>query len=306
MATAIEIRDLSKSFGSTVAVDRLDLTIPSTEIFGLLGPNAAGKSTVIRMLAGILRATAGTANILGYDLVSQTESIKRRIGYVAQHFGLYGDLSVVENLRFYAGLYGVDDPERLRELLDRYALAQFRHRRAGQLSGGYQRRLAIACATAHDPEVILLDEPTAGIDPVTRKQLWDIFYTLATEGKTLLVTTHYMEEAERCDRLAFLSHGQVIVQGTPGEILARLNQRRVYASDISYDPEIVRALTDNPGVHMVNQYGSQLRVIVDASMQPTTLEQLVAATGKKAARFHHVSPAIEDAFMLMTQDGNEA
>jgi len=170
MSAAIETRSLTRRFGDFVALDRLDLSVPRGEIFGLLGPNAAGKSTAIRLLAGILRADSGEAQVLGLDLFTQTEQIKRRIGYVAQHFALYPDLSALEIIRFYGGLYGIDDVSKARDLLQRYDLAQFSKRRAGLLSGGYQRRLAIAAATMHDPELIFLDEPTAGIDPLTRSQ----------------------------------------------------------------------------------------------------------------------------------------
>jgi ABC-2 type transport system ATP-binding protein len=170
MAT-IQTHNLTRCFDNFIAVDHVDLSVASGEIFGLLGPNAAGKSTIIRILSGILRADAGRASILGMDLFTAAEQIKRRIGYVAQHFALYPDLTVEENLAFYGGLYGVAGPERRNELLETYDLTQFGHRRAGLLSGGYQRRLAIAAATMHDPELIFLDEPTAGIDPVTRKEL---------------------------------------------------------------------------------------------------------------------------------------
>lgn len=208
MPITIETHNLSRQFGDFIAVDKLDLSIKSSEIFGLLGPNAAGKSTTIRVLAGILSPTMGEASILGLNLFTQTERIKRRIGYVAQNFALYPDLTVNENITFYAGLYGINDKNRIHEMLSLYGLILFKDKSAGLLSGGYQRRLAMACATTHDPGVIFLDEPTAGIDPVTRKELWDLFYSLSTIGKTLFVTTHYMEEAERCHRLAFLNHGK--------------------------------------------------------------------------------------------------
>lgn len=182
MSITIETRNLTKRFGDLVAVDQLDLSINSGEIFGLLGPNAAGKSTTIRLLAGILRPSSGEANILGLDLISQAEVIKRHIGYVAQSFALYPDLTVYENITFYGGLYGINDNARFNELLSLYDLNPFRNKKSGLLSGGYKRRLAIACATAHDPELIFLDEPTAGIDPVTRKGLWDIFYSLSTNS----------------------------------------------------------------------------------------------------------------------------
>ena len=305
MTVTIETRNLSRRFGDSLAVDKLSLSINSGEIFGLLGPNAAGKSTTIRLLAGILRADSGKASILGYDLFEQTELIKQHIGYVAQQFSLYPDLTVIENIAFYAGLYGVDDSGRLQELLDIYNLNQFKDKSAGLLSGGYKRRLAIACATAHDPELIFLDEPTAGIDPVSRKELWDLFYALSTDGKTLFVTTHYMEEAERCNRLAFLSHGKLVAQGTPIEIRNSLKDQRVYSSEIPHDPALTSVMMENPGIQLVNQFGSELRIITEASMTPGQLQNLIAMHYEKPFQIQVVTPSIEDAFISLTRDGQQ-
>lgn len=305
MNIAIETQNLSRSFGDFVAVDKLDLSIRKGEIFGLLGPNAAGKSTTIRMLAGILQADSGQASILGFNLFTQTELIKQRIGYVAQQFALYSDLTVYENIKFYGGLYGVDDKNRLQELLELYDLTQFKNKYAGLLSGGYKRRLAIACATAHDPELIFLDEPTAGIDPVTRKELWGLFYSLSTSGKTLFVTTHYMEEAERCNRLAFLSHGKLVAQGAPNEIRSSLKDRQVYSSEISHDPELVRALLKTPGIELVNQFGSELRIITDTSLPQDKLQTLVAENYEMPFQLQAVKPSIEDAFITLTSSGEK-
>lgn len=305
MTVTIETRNLSRRFGDSLAVDKLSLSINSGEIFGLLGPNAAGKSTTIRLLAGILRADSGKASILGYDLFEQTELIKQHIGYVAQQFSLYPDLTVIENIAFYAGLYGVDDSGRLQELLDIYNLNQFKDKSAGLLSGGYKRRLAIACATAHDPELIFLDEPTAGIDPLSRKELWDLFYALSTDGKTLFVTTHYMEEAERCNRLAFLSHGKLVAQGTPIEIRNSLKDQRVYSSEIPHDPALTSVMMENPGIQLVNQFGSELRIITEASMTPGQLQNLIAMHYKKPFQIQVVTPSIEDAFISLTRDGQQ-
>ncbi len=302
MTITIETQDLTRLFGDFVAVDKLNLSINSGEIFGLLGPNAAGKSTTIRLLAGILRPDSGEASILGLDLFTQTELIKQRIGYVAQQFSLYPDLTVFENITFYAGLYGVDDKDRLHDLLDLYDLSQFKNKSAGLLSGGYKRRLAIVCATAHDPELIFLDEPTAGIDPVTRKELWDLFYSLSTNGKTLFVTTHYMEEAERCNRLAFLSHGKLVAQGTPAEIRGSLKDRLVYSSEIPHDPVLTRALTDLPGIQLVNQFGSELRIITDLSVTPEQLRMIIAENYKTPFQLQAVTPGIEDAFISLTSN----
>ncbi len=306
MTITIETQDLTRLFGDFVAVDKLNLSINSSEVFGLLGPNAAGKSTAIRLLTGILRADSGKAKILGLDLFAQTEQIKQRIGYVAQHFSLYPDLTVFENITFYGGLYGIDDKSRFKELLDLYGLVEFKDKMAGILSGGYKRRLALACATAHDPDLIFLDEPTAGIDPVTRKELWDLFYTLATKGKTLLVTTHYMEEAERCNRLAFLNHGKLVAQGSPLEIRSSLHNRQVYSSEIPHDPVLTNALIRMPGIQLVNQFGSELRIIADLSVSAEQLQSLVAENFKKSFQLQQVPPGIEDAFMSLTSDDEKS
>jgi len=306
MTITIETKNLRRKFGDFVAVDKLDLSIQKGEIFGLLGPNAAGKSTTIRMLSGILKADSGEASILGLNLFTQTEQIKQRIGYVAQQFSLYPDLTVQENISFYAGLYGVHDSERLHGLLDLYDLTQFSDKIAGLLSGGYKRRLAIACATTHDPELIFLDEPTAGIDPVTRKELWDLFYALATNGKTLFVTTHYMEEAERCNRLAFLSHGKLVAQGTPAEIRGSLDGRQIFSSEIPHDPELTSALMREPGIQLVNQFGSELRIITGASLTQDKLQSIITEHHAKSFQLTAVTPSIEDAFILLTSDGENS
>lgn len=305
MSITIETHNLTRRFGGLVAVDQLNLSINSGEIFGLLGPNAAGKSTTIRLLAGILQPDSGEASILGLDLFTQTELIKQRIGYVAQQFSLYPDLTVFENITFYAGLYGVDDKERLYDLLDLYDLTQFKNKSAGLLSGGYKRRLAIVCATAHDPELIFLDEPTAGIDPVTRKELWDLFYSLSNNGKTLFVTTHYMEEAERCNRLAFLSHGKLVAQGTPVEIRGSLKDRQVYSCEIPHDPVLTSALMEMPGIQLVNQFGSELRIITDASVTSDQLYNIITKHYESSFQLQAVTPSIEDAFISLTSNGEK-
>ena len=257
-------------------------------------------------MAGILRADEGEASVLGFDLLTEAEQIKRRIGYVAQHFALYADLDVEENIAFYGGLYGVDDPQRVEALLELYELGRFRHRRAGQLSGGYQRRLAMAAATMHDPELIFLDEPTAGIDPVTRKELWDLFYALATAGKTLFVTTHYMEEAERCHRLAFLNRGRLIAQGSPAEIRDSLDQR-VYQARIPHNPDLNRELLQIDGVELVNQFGGDLRIIASQAVTADSLQRVIDSYYPAAGEVAAVATSIEDAFMSITsQDGRNA
>jgi len=228
---AVVTEGLRKVFpGGRVAVDHLNLTIHRGEVFGLLGPNGSGKTTTIRMLCGLVTPTAGRASVVGFDVATQAELIRTKIGYMSQKYGLYDDLTVYENLRFYATVYGVHGRERdalLRDHLDSIGLADRRDQLAGQLSGGWKQRLALACATAHNPEMLFLDEPTAGVDPAARRAFWKSIYDLAAKGTTILVTTHYMDEAERCQRLAFLSRSHLIGLGTVAEILAHFKQATI-------------------------------------------------------------------------------
>jgi ABC-2 type transport system ATP-binding protein len=222
VSPAVSTHRLRKTFGSLVAVESLDLEIHRGEVFGLLGPNGSGKTTTIRMLTGLMQPTSGDVSVVGFDVRQESEAIRRNIGYMSQRFGLYDDLTIVENIRFYAGVYGLIGAEResrLLELMDELGLAERAHQLAGTLSGGWKQRLALACATAHRPAMLFLDEPTAGVDPAARRRFWEIIYMLASRGTTVLVTTHYMDEAERCQRLAFLSRGHLIGVGTVQEIL---------------------------------------------------------------------------------------
>lgn len=292
---------LTKRFGGLVAVDGLDLDLRSGEIFGLLGPNAAGKTTTIRLLAGILRATSGSARVLGMDLVGELGRIKPRIGYVAQHFALYPELTVRENLKFYGRLYGRLTTDRQTELLAAYGLKGFADRPAAQLSGGYKRRLSIVCAVSHDPDLIFLDEPTAGIDPVTRKELWDLFYDLSTTGKTLFVTTHYMEEAERCHRLAFLSAGRRVAYGSPAQIRGLLAGKQVYAFDSDHDPQLMAQLENLDHVLVVNRFGNTVRVVGDDGFEPDRLRACLARWPGVRRAPAPAEATLEDVFIALTR-----
>ena len=224
---AIRTMGLRKVFGTLAAVEGLDLTVGRGEVFGLLGPNGSGKTTTIRMLTGLLAPTSGTATVDGVDVTESPELVRRRIGYMSQRFGLYDDLTVGENLRFYASVYGLRGAERaarLDELVTELGFTERVHQMAGTLSGGWKQRLALACATAHRPRVLFLDEPTAGVDPAARRQFWELIYGFARQGITILVTTHYMDEAERCGRLAFLSRGHLIAVGTSEEVRRQFGQ----------------------------------------------------------------------------------
>jgi ABC-2 type transport system ATP-binding protein len=228
--SAVRVRGLRKVFGGLVAVEGLDLEIHRGEVFGLLGPNGSGKTTTIRMLCGLLEPTAGEGTVVGHDLLTESDAISRDIGYMSQKFGLYEDLTVAENLRFYASVYGLRGQTRevrLAELLDQLHLTPRRDQLAGTLSGGWKQRLALACATAHRPSLVFLDEPTAGVDPAARRHFWQIIYQLAETGTTILVTTHYMDEAERCERLAFLSRGHLIGLGTVEEVTRQFGQQTI-------------------------------------------------------------------------------
>jgi ABC-2 type transport system ATP-binding protein len=227
VTAAVEARGLRKTFGDLVAVEGLDLTIGEGEVFGLLGPNGSGKTTTIRMFCGLLLPTAGEATVVGLDVRTQSEAIRRRIGYMSQRFGLYDDLTVAENLHFYGWVYGLRGRElasRSVEVLEELSLTPRAGQLAGTLSGGWKQRLALACAIAHRPRMLFLDEPTAGVDPASRRLFWRWIYELAERGTTILVTTHYMDEAERCQRLAFLSRGRLIAVGTVAETLAHFGQ----------------------------------------------------------------------------------
>jgi ABC-2 type transport system ATP-binding protein len=224
---AILTEGLHKRFGDLVAVERLDLAIHRGEIFGLLGANGSGKTTTIRMLTGLLPPTAGRAQVAGIDVAIDPEAVRRRIGYMSQRYGLYDDLTVEENLRFYAGVYGLvgaEGRQRTEELIADLNFTQRRRQLAGTLSGGWKQRLSLACATSHRPDVLFLDEPTAGVDPAARRHFWEVIRALAAGGTTILVTTHYMDEAERCERLAMLWRGRLVAMGAPHEITAQLGQ----------------------------------------------------------------------------------
>ena len=227
---AVRTVALRKVFGSLVAVEALDLEIPRGQVFGLLGPNGSGKTTTIRMLCGLVPPTTGSATVVGFDVATEAERVRENIGYMSQRFGLYDDLTVAENLRFYATVYGLLGRERDARLavhMHTMGLDVRAGQLAGTLSGGWKQRLSLACATAHTPQMLFLDEPTAGVDPAARRAFWESIYVLARGGTTILVTTHYMDEAERCERLAFLSRGHLIAVGSPAEVTQQFGTKNI-------------------------------------------------------------------------------
>jgi len=294
----ISVSKVNKSFAKFHLLKDVSFEVKKGSIFGLLGPNGAGKTTLIKVMCGILQAQSGSVKIDGKSV----ESVKNLFGYVSQSFGQYEELSVWENITFYAQMYGIDDKARLEYLLQRYNLTRYRDTPAGKLSGGYQRRLALVAALVHNPEVLFLDEPTAGIDPVTRKLLWDDFYSLSVEGKTLFITTHYMEEAQRCDELAFLASGEIVTVGTPSEIKNGVSGVELYTLKSNYNPEFVASLSKMSGVMLVNQFGDELRLLLSDAINFKELKKVTQNYYGEEKTFVHGSINLEDVFILMTQE----
>ena len=300
----IHTEHLSRTFGKLVAVRDVSLDVRAGEIFGILGPNGAGKSTTIRMLCGILDPTGGVGRVVGFDIARDPERIKERIGYMTQRFSLYEDLTVVENLKFYAGIYGVERGRRaarIAEMLDQMGLASRKTQIAGTLSGGWKQRVALACATIHAPPLLFLDEPTAGVDPVSRREFWERIYELASQGTTAVMTTHYMDEAERCHRLAFIFRGQLLDVGTPEEIVSR-RQLRVAELDIARADEASAILRTRDEVEEVAHYGHRLRLATRRGADPVALARTVLGElGIAIGEPREIRPTVEDAFVSMVR-----
>jgi ribosome-dependent ATPase len=308
---AIDVRNLTRRFGELVAVRDVSFQVTRGSIFGLLGPNGSGKSTIIRMLLGILPPSEGTATVLGYDVLSDAELIKRRIGYMSQQFSLYADLTVRENIDFYARIYGLDAERLARrrgEVLALTSLGDRIDQLAGTLSGGWKQRLALACALIHEPELLFLDEPTAGIDPVARRQLWDLLFELAARGVTLFVTTHYMDEAERCTDVGYIFLSKLLVKGPP-EALKRLPEvtppgTQRYELRVPRPAERLAPLRALDGVRDATLFGETIHVMVDERLSPETLiERLGVPAGE--ADFRETTPTLEDVFVTLTSAADQ-
>jgi ABC-2 type transport system ATP-binding protein len=298
----IHASKLSRSFRNTAALCELDLCIEPGELFGLVGPDGAGKTTALRLMAAVMRPTSGSMSVTGYDSVKRAEAIRAHVGYMPQRFSLYADLSVLENLHFYADIFGVHGDERRRhieQLLGFAHLTQFTDRRAGQLSGGMQKKLALACTLIHQPDVLLLDEPTTGVDPVSRREFWDILTDLHVAGTTIVVSTPYMDEAERCNRVGLLFQGRLIECDAPDAIKAR-----VPGQLIELQPEPLKraqtVLTSRHDVIEVQVYGDLLHIFVeDAFVYMPRLKAFLEANGVKVRRMRVVPPRMEEAFISL-------
>jgi ABC-2 type transport system ATP-binding protein len=299
MPPAVEVRDLVKRFGSFTAVDRVSFKVEAGEVFGLLGSNGAGKSTVIRMLCGLLTPTSGSASVLGFDVGRRAEDVKRHIGYMTQHFSLYDDLSVSQNLRFFGGVYGL----RGRELDDREAwaieltdLGGKEGLLTGSLPGGWKQRLALACAVLHRPRMVFLDEPTGSVDPISRRRFWQLIDGMAGEGVTLLVTTHYLDEAEHCSRLALMHAGRVVADGSVAEMKEVFAGRAVLEVSCPACLEALRILERQDWVREASVFGTRLHVD-DAERGRRMVRETLEEAGKPVESVERILPSMEDVFI---------
>jgi ABC-2 type transport system ATP-binding protein len=306
---AVVVQDLTKRFGSFVAVDRISFTIERGEVFGFLGPNGAGKSTTIRMLSGLLLPTEGNATVAGVDVARETEELRRRIGYMPQLFSLYSDLTVEENLQFYGGLYGLGPSalgDRMAELQELLGLEEVLDRLTSTLSTGWRQRAALACAIVHQPPVVFLDEPTSGVDQRARQQFWDLIADLAADGTTVLVTTHLMEEAERCTRLGMISRGKIIAMDTPHALMAGLDGL-IFVAEVERPLEALQALATQPWVRDSALSGSRVRVRVAEGTEDAEgqLRAALEAAGIGVERVRETRPSLEDVFVALVGDAGE-
>ena len=307
MDAMIECDGLTKRFGSFTAVDHVSFSVARGSIFGFLGPNGSGKSTVIRMLCGILEPTDGTARIGGRDVLREGEAIKEMIGYMSQKFSLYDELTVNENLLFSGKLYSLRDRDlkkRRDELIALTHLEPYLNRRAAHLSGGWRQRLAMACALMHQPTVLFLDEPTAGIDPVARRELWDLLFEFAGRGMTLFVTTHYMDEAERCSHVGYIHMSKLIVSGQPDDLkqLPEVTPTGTRRLDVTCDhvTQALQAMRSVEGVRSATVFGQSMHLLVDDAITRADIEKKLLGVGIQRAEIHVIGPSLEDVFVALT------
>src|SRR5438874_7491263 len=303
----IEVEGLTKRFGTFTAVDHVSFSVGKGSIFGFLGPNGSGKSTVIRMLCGILEPSEGTAKIGGHDIVRDLEPIKEMIGYMSQQFSLYDELTVNENLIFAGKLYGLRDKElkqRRDEMIETTHLQPFIGRRASQLSGGWRQRLAMACSLMHKPTVLFLDEPTAGIDPVARRELWDLLFEFAGQGMTLFVTTHYMDEAERCSHVGYIYMGKLIVCGEPDDLkqMPEVSPPGTRRLDVTCDhvTTALQAMREVRGVLNATVFGQSMHLLVDETVRRQEIDEKLRGVGIASPEIHEIGPSQEDVSVTLT------
>ncbi len=299
---AIDVAGITKRFGGHTVVDALDMRVRRGEIYGFLGPNGSGKTTFLRILCGLLKPDAGSGSCLGFDVLTQSDAIKRRVGYMTQKFSLYDDLSLAENLRFVADLYEMRHAKQaVTEMLSALGLEGRGSQLAGQLSGGWKQRLALAACLIHKPELLLLDEPTAGVDPKARRDFWEEIHRLAAGGLTVLVTTHYMDEAERCHRLAYIAYGKLLARGTLRDVLESAGLSTWEVSGPRLSP-LAQDLKHVPGIEQVTAFGSRLHV---SSRDAAALERAIASFRREPYSWQRIEPGLEDAFIGLMQNSED-
>jgi drug efflux transport system ATP-binding protein len=309
---AVEVQDLTRTFGDFVAVDHVSFTVTKEEVFGFLGPNGAGKTTTIKMLTGLVEPTSGKGHVAGYDIRTERRQIKRHIGYMSQLFSLYADLTVEENIAFFSGLYGVPRERRAERrdwVLRMAGLEDQRKRLTGELSLGWKQRLALGCAVLHEPPVLFLDEPTSGVDPISRRTFWDLIYSLAASGTTVFVTTHYMEEAEYCDRLALMNRGKLIALDTPAGLREAFRQPLLEVRS-GAGPQAAELLEKLPDVAGAGLFGRSVHVTlqpgVDAEAAEKEIGRQLAGRGIEVESIEPIPPSLEDVFIARVEEAGGA
>jgi ABC-2 type transport system ATP-binding protein len=304
---AISVRELTRRFGGFTAVDRISFDVEAGEIFGFLGANGAGKSTTIRMLCGLLRPTSGSATVGGVDVARDPEGVKRRIGYMSQRFSLYEALTVDQNIQFFAGIYDIPAErfaERRQFVLDMAGLRGRERTLTAALSGGWRQRLALGCAILHEPPIVFLDEPTGGVDPVSRRQFWRLIATLARDGTTVLVTTHYLDEAEHCDRIAVISAGRLAALGTAEQLKAVFADRPIVEVRGAEPVALMRALDELPEVETTSLFGTAVHAVLHSrAVTPDSIAARLRAGGLEVAATEVVEPSLEDVFLDVVERG---
>jgi ABC-2 type transport system ATP-binding protein len=307
---AVIVENLEKRFGSFVAVNRISFQVATGEIFGFLGPNGAGKSTTIRMLCGILEPSSGTGIVAGYDIRTQAENIKANIGYMSQKFSLYQDLTVEENIDFYSGIYRIPPQlkqERKQWVLEMAGLKEHRHRPTALLSGGWKQRLALGCAILHEPPIVFLDEPTSGVDPISRRAFWNLIYELSGKGVTVFVTTHYMDEAEYCDRLGLIYRGELVALGTPEKLKHELMTEEVLEVFCDRPETVLGEIEQLPAVKEAALFGRGLHVVVsDAAEAVQSIRRLLDQRGYHVEQVEKITPSLEDVFVSLIEARDRA
>lgn len=295
----VRTEGLTKRFGDLTAVDGITFEVQAGEVLGFLGPNGSGKTTTIRLLLGLLLPTAGRSWVLGFDSIRETEAIRQRVGYMSQRFALYHELTVWENLQFYAGVYGIRARSRLQEVLELLELGGLRTVAAGKLPLGLRQRLALAVAIVHAPRLLFLDEPTSGVDPKARRAFWDLIYELSEQGVTVFVTTHYMDEAEYCSRVAFMRRGRLLAAGPPSTLKRELLPGQVWRLDVDRPLKAIDRLQALPGVHAASLDERHVRLIADQDLGDNAIAEALRKAGLSAVALRPIQPTLEDIFVLM-------